>query len=143
MEGYFPFKDGVCLHCHGPETSLLFRPGHCLSHSLTPLNPARLLYVGRWSFDLISSEILPFLLITNCFTVNPQQHKISPQFTVKTSIVSQHLSPSTSHLLLLPSYSLSSLSQFSSLSSSNFQSSLCLSTICVCTTERKTEGEKH
>lgn len=33
-----------------------------------------LMYVGRWSFDHISSEILLFLLITNCFTLNPQ-HK--------------------------------------------------------------------
>lgn len=33
-----------------------------------------LVYVGRWSFDHIPSEILPFLLITNCFTLNPQ-HK--------------------------------------------------------------------
>lgn len=49
--------------------------------SLPRLNPARLLYVGRWSFDLIPSEILPFLLITNCFTLNTQQHKISPQST--------------------------------------------------------------
>lgn len=62
--------------------------GASLFLSLSGLNPAWLLHVGRWSFDLISSEILPSLLITNCFTLNTQQHKISFQSF-----------PSTSHCL--------------------------------------------
>lgn len=119
--GVFPFKDGIGSSCHRPGTSLLFRPGHCLSFlslflSLSRLNPARLLYVGRWSFDLISSEILPFVLITNCFTLNTQQHKIFPS-ALSTPTVSQHLSLSSSHLLLLLSLSLFDLSPSSLLHS--------------------------
>lgn len=34
--------------------------------------------MGRWSFDLVSSEILPFLLITYCFPLNTWLQKISP-----------------------------------------------------------------
>lgn len=73
-----PSKDGVSLHCQRPETLLLFRTGHC--HTLSCLNSAGLLYVGRWSFDVISSETLPFLLITNCSTLTTQ-HKFYPQNT--------------------------------------------------------------
>lgn len=109
--------------------------------TLSRLNPARLLYVGRWSFDLISSEILPFLLITNCFTLNTQQHKISPQ-----SSGHPPLSPSTSvfqpvtsfYYLFLFYLSPSSLLQPHPTSRVHCVDETCVC-VCVCTADRQTE----
>lgn len=72
--GIFLFKDGVCLSCHRPKTSLCFRQSTAGVSSSLPSSSksGRLMYVGRWSFDHISSEILSFLLITNCFTLSTQ-----------------------------------------------------------------------
>ncbi len=145
MEGFFLFKDSVSLFCHGPGTSLLFRPGHCFSHplslSLSCLNPAQLLYVGRWSFDLISSEILPFLLITNCFTHSNTKSLPNPPSTPHCLPTPQSFNQSPPFVAV--SHSLSSFPWFSSLFSSNFQSPQCSSDICMCTADRNTERMKE
>ena len=112
MEGSFPFKDGVSLYCHGPETSLLCRPGHCLSHTLSSLSsksgPAPVCgQMVLWSYFLRDPALSAHHQLFHAKHTATQNlfpiHCPPPT-------VSQHLSLSTSHLFLLLSLSLFHLS---------------------------------
>lgn len=121
--GIFLFKDGVCLSCHRPKTSLCFRQSTAgVSSFLPPFSKSgRLMYVGRWSFDHISSEILSVLLITNCFKLNTQDKPLLHPLS-KPNLLPAPLSFNQYFLFFFFfTGCLSSSSQLSSSLSSNFK----------------------
>lgn len=134
MESLFLFKEGVSLYCHGPETSLILRFGHCLSHAPPRLKPRSCLWADGplivfplRSYPLASPIVLH---LTHSNTkISPQIHRpprCRPVTSYCYSVALFHLLPNSLPVLiqLWKSHNV-------------FQK-----IFCVCTTEKKEQRKR-
>lgn len=137
----FLFKDGVCLFCHRPKPSLCFRQSTAGLYLSRSSKSGCLMYSGRWSFDHISSEMLSFLLINNCFTLNTQDKPLLHQLS-NPNLLPAPLSFNQYFLFTVFTVCLLSFSHLSSSLSSNLKQTLSFFFLGIRLTGRQKESKE-